>query len=129
MYTFAFCHLGKQLLQWCRLFILFREKTAPSALSQLRKILCSIRMCCLLWISIFFCFSLYTSSVYNQNYTPYFFSNWISFLVLAVCNLFWPQQIFSMRLDALPCVHKSALFICNFTSLCSVFLCMSFYMC
>jgi len=34
-----------------------------------------------------------------------------------------------MRLDALPCVHKSALYIYNFTSLCSEFLWMSFYMC
>ena len=33
----------------------FREKTAPSTLSQLRKILCSVRLCCLSCIFIFFC--------------------------------------------------------------------------
>ena len=31
----------KQLLQWCKLFILFGEKTAPCVLSQLRKVWCS----------------------------------------------------------------------------------------
>ena len=39
-------------------------------------------------------------------HTFFYFINY--FLVLAVCNLFLPQQIFSMRLESLSCVHKPA---------------------
>jgi len=59
--------------------------------------------------------ALYCSFFYSINY----------FFVLGVFDLFGPHRISSVRIDPLPCVHRHALFICNFTSPSSLFVFLS----
>jgi len=66
--------------------------------------------------------------VFTDKTALHTFFYFIYFLVLAVCNLLLPQQIFSMILEPLACIHKPVLYICYFTSLCFAFICMSFCM-
>jgi len=47
----------------------------------------------------------------------------LSFLLFLI--IFEPHRTSWMRPDALPCVHRHALLICNYSSLCSAFVCFS----
>jgi len=51
------------------------------------------------------------------------------FLLFKLCsNIFCPHEISSIKFDPLFCVHRHALFICKFTSPCSVFVCVLLYL-
>jgi len=82
--------------------------------------------CRLLCICLFVVLSLVHPTVTDKiTIHSFYFINY--FLVLAVFNHFWttrPHRIPLTRLDLLLCVH--AHFIGNFSSLCSVFLCLFF---
>jgi len=66
--------------------------------------------------SIVFCFVFL---LYLINYLFVYF-----FIFMPCLNIFWSHQISSFEFNQLLCVNRHSIFICKFTSLCSVFVCL-----